>query len=77
MIEETLSHETFGIAQSPVNGIGTLGFSLMSPNYGALVDATGGYGPSNTIILGVKVFTALMFVFFTSETYGGANGSEG
>ena len=76
MIGETLPYETSGIAQGLVNGIGTLGFSLMSPIYGALVDATGGYGPSNTIVLGVSVLTTLMFVFFTSETYNGANGSE-
>ncbi|MEE8355392.1 MAG: MFS transporter [Candidatus Bathyarchaeia archaeon] len=76
MISETLPHETSGIAQGLVNGIGTLGFSIMSPIYGALVDATGGYGPSNTIVLGVSVLTALMFIFFTKETYGGANGSK-
>ncbi len=76
MISETLPHETSGIAQGLVNGIGTLGFSIMSPIYGALVDATGGYGPSNTIVLGVSVLTALMFIFFTKETYGGANGSN-
>ena len=76
MICETLPHETSGIAQGLVNGIGTLGFSFMSPIYGALVDATGGYGPSNTIVLAVSVLTTLMFVFFTTETYGGANGSD-
>ena len=76
MIGEILPHETSGIAQGLVNGIGTLGFSLMSPIYGALVDATGGYGPSNTIVLGVGVLTTLMFAFFTTETYGGANGSD-
>lgn len=76
MIGETLPHETSGIAQGLVNGIGTLGFSFMSPIYGALVDATGGYGPSNTIVLAVSVLTTLMFVFFTTETYGGANGSD-
>jgi len=74
MIGETLPHETSGIAQGLVNGIGTLGFSFMSPIYGALVDATGGYGPSNTIVLAVSVLTTLMFIFFTTETYGGANG---
>jgi len=76
MIGETLPHETSGIAQGLVNGIGTLGFSIMSPIYGALVDATGGYGASNTIVLGVSVLTTLMFVFFASETYGGVNGSQ-
>ncbi len=76
MIGETLPHETSGIAQGLVNGIGTLGFSFLSPIYGALVDATGGYGPSNTIVLAVGVLTTLMFVFFTTETYGGANGLD-
>ena len=77
MIGETLPHETSGIAQGLVNGIGTLGFSIMSPIYGALVDATGGYGLSNTIVIAVSVLTTLMFLFFTAETYGGANGSRG
>ena len=76
MIGETLPHETSGIAQGLVNGIGTLGFSIISPIYGALVDATGGYGPSNTIVLAVSALTTLMFVFFTKETYDGANGSK-
>jgi predicted MFS family arabinose efflux permease len=76
MIGETLPHETSGIAQGLVNGIGTLGFSIMSPIYGALVDATGGYGPSNTIVIAVSMLTTLMFVFFTTETYGGTNGSK-
>jgi predicted MFS family arabinose efflux permease len=76
MIGETLPHETSGIAQGLVNGIGTLGFSIMSPIYGALVDATGGYGTSNTIVIAVSMLTTLMFVFFTTETYGGTNGSK-
>jgi predicted MFS family arabinose efflux permease len=76
MIGETLPHETSGIAQGLVNGIGTLGFSFISPLYGALVDVTGGYSPSNTVVLGISVLTTLMFTFFTSETYGGANSSD-
>jgi len=76
MIGETLPHEPSGIAQGLVHGIGTRGFSIMSPIYGALVDATGGYGLSNTIVIAVSVLTTLMFVFFTSETYGGGNGSS-
>ncbi len=76
MISETLPPETTGIAQGLVNGIGTLGFSLMSPVYGTLVDVTGSYGTSNMLVIATSVLTTIIYVLFTKETYGGANGSE-
>ena len=73
MIDESLPPETSGIAQGIVNGIGTLGFSLMSPIYGGLVDITGGYSISNLIVVGSSILTTVLFIFFTNETYGGKN----
>ena len=76
MISETLPPETTGIAQGLVNGIGTLGFALLSPVYGTLVDVTGGYGTSNMLVIATSVLSTIIYVLFTKETYGGANGSE-
>jgi sugar phosphate permease len=73
MIDESLPPETSGIAQGIVNGVGTLGFSLMSPIYGSLVDVTGGYSISNLIVVGSSILTTVLFIFFTNETYGGKN----
>jgi sugar phosphate permease len=76
MISETLPLETSGIAQGLVNGIGTLGFSLISPIYGTLVDVTGGYSTSNIVVLVTGVLTTMIYALFTMETYGGVNGSK-
>jgi predicted MFS family arabinose efflux permease len=70
MIAETLPPETSGIALGLVNGIGTLGFSLMSPVYGALVDMTGGYDFSNLFVLVTGVLTTIIYAVLTQETYG-------
>ena len=72
MVPEALPSETAGIALGLLNGIGTLGFSLLAPVYGSLVDATGGYGASNGIILAAGFLTTLVLVVFAEETYGGA-----
>jgi predicted MFS family arabinose efflux permease len=76
MISETLPPETSGIAQGLVNGIGTLGFSVMSPVYGTLVDITGGYSTSNMLVLATGVLTTMIYALFTRETYGGVNSSK-
>ena len=72
MVPEALPPETAGIALGLLNGIGTLGFSLLTPVYGSLVDITGGYGASNGIILAVGFLATLVLVLFAEETYGGA-----
>lgn len=71
LVPEALPSETAGIALGLLNGIGTLGFSLLTPVYGSLVDITGGYGASNGIILAAGFLTTLVIVFFVEETYGG------
>jgi len=71
MVPDALPPETAGIALGLLNGIGTLGFSLLTPIYGSLVDLTGGYGVSNGIILAAGFLTTLVLVIFAEETYGG------
>jgi len=70
MIPESLPPEVAGIALGLVNGIGTLGFSLMTPVYGALVDVTGTYVASNAILVIAGIGMTLIFAFFTKESYG-------
>ena len=71
MISETLPPDVTGIAQGLVNGVGTLGFSIISPIYGGLIDLTGGYFFSNLFVFATGILTTLNYIFFTSETYGG------
>ena len=71
MVPEALPPETAGIALGLLNGVGTLGFSLLTPVYGSLVDLTGGYRVSNGIILVAGVLATLILFLFTEETYGG------
>jgi predicted MFS family arabinose efflux permease len=70
MIPESLPPETAGIGLGIVNGMGTLGFSLMSPIYGALIDATGSYTASNLVIMACGIMMTVTFALFTRETYG-------
>jgi predicted MFS family arabinose efflux permease len=70
MIPETLPAETVAIGLGIVNGAGTIGFSVMAPVYGALVDVTGGYGASNTLILGAALATPIIFGLLVKECYG-------
>ena len=72
LVPEALPSETAGIALGLLNGIGTLGFSLLTPVYGSLVDITGGYRASHGIILATGFLTTLVIVFFVEETYVGA-----
>jgi sugar phosphate permease len=70
VIPESLPAEVAGIALGLVNGIGTLGFSLLTPVYGTLVDVTGTYTASNAILVIAGVGMTLIFAFFTKESYG-------
>ena len=71
MIPETLPEEIAGIGLGLMNGLGTIGFSIITPIYGGLVDSTGGYGASNLLILFGAVLMPLIFIFFVKECYGG------
>ena len=72
MVPETLPPERVGIGLGLVNGLGTMGFSVVAPLYGGLVDATGGYGASNMVLLGGAVAMTLIFALFIRECYGEA-----
>ncbi|OGD45258.1 hypothetical protein A3K69_04560 [Candidatus Bathyarchaeota archaeon RBG_16_57_9] len=71
MVPETLPPERAGVGLGLVNGLGTVGFSVVAPVYGGLVDATGGYGASNTVLMGGAVAMTLIFALFIKECYGG------
>lgn len=71
MVPEVLPIEKASIGLGLVNGLGTIGYSIITPFYGALIDITGDYLASNTVlIISALVMTATM-VFLTKETYGG------
>ena len=71
MVPEVLPIEKASIGLGLVNGLGTIGYSIITPFYGALIDITGDYLASNTVlIISALIMTATM-VFFTKETYGG------
>jgi predicted MFS family arabinose efflux permease len=69
MVPEVLPPRLAGIGLGVMNGLGTLGFAVVAPVYGALVDSTGGYVLSNSmILLGATVMT-IVIIIFTHETY--------
>jgi predicted MFS family arabinose efflux permease len=70
MVPETLPPDRVGIGLGLVNGLGTIGFSVVAPVYGVLVDATGGYGASSMVLLGGAVAMTLIFALFLKECYG-------
>jgi sugar phosphate permease len=73
MIPESLPIEKAGIALGIVNGMGTIGFSVLTPIYGRFVDLTGQYGTSNLIILIAAILMPIVFTFYIKECYGGIN----
>ena len=71
MVPEVLPIEKASIGLGLVNGLGTIGYSIITPFYGSLIDITGGYFASNMVMIcSALVMTATM-VLFTKETYGG------
>jgi len=71
MIPETLPSSKAAVGLGLVNGIGTVGFSLITPIYGELVDLTGSYFSSNMMIEAGAVLMPFIFYFFIKECYGG------
>ena len=71
MIPETLPPSKAAVGLGLVNGIGTVGFSFITPIYGGLVDVTGGYTSSNLMIQAGAVLMPFIFYFFITECYGG------
>ena len=73
MIPETLPLEKASTALGIVNGMGTIGFSLLTPIYGRFVDLTGQYATSNLIILIAAFLMPVVFTLYIKECYGGIN----
>lgn len=71
MIPETMPSSKAAVGLGLVNGIGTVGFSLITPIYGGLVDLTGAYTSSNLMIQAGAVVMPFIFYFFIKECYGG------
>jgi predicted MFS family arabinose efflux permease len=70
MIPEVLPPNKAAIGLGLVNGIGTIGFSVMAPIYGAIVDITGSYTVSNLVIQGSVLLLPFVFHLFMKESYG-------
>jgi len=75
IVPEILPQETAGVGLGLINGAGTLVSSLVSPIFGMLVDVTGSYAVSQTLILAAGVLMTIVFVLFIGETYGMEGGS--
>ncbi|OGD45257.1 hypothetical protein A3K69_04555 [Candidatus Bathyarchaeota archaeon RBG_16_57_9] len=72
MVPETLPRETASLGLGLVNMGGTVSIGLVTPIYGALVDATGGYGASNALLIGAAAAVPLIYHRFMGESYGRA-----
>lgn len=70
MVPEILRSEETGIGLGVINAVCTLGISLLSPVYGALVDSTGSYFTSNMLML-VGAFHVPLLMTNVDESYGG------
>ena len=71
MIPETMPPSKAAVGLGLVNGIGTVGFSFITPIYGGLVDLTGAYTTSNLMIQAGAAVMPFIFYFFIKECYGG------
>jgi len=71
MIPETLPRSKAAVGLGLVNGIGTVGFSVITPIYGGLVDLTGSYAASNLLIQAGALVMPVIFFLFLKECYGG------
>lgn len=67
---EVLPAGKTGIGLGLMNGTSIILSSLLAPVYGSLVDVTGSYFMPNIISLGLSLFTIVVIVTFTKETYG-------
>jgi hypothetical protein len=70
-VPEVLPPGKASIGLGLVNGLGTIGFSLITPFYGGLIDSTGSFFASNMVIIATSLIMTANMVFFTKETYGG------
>jgi sugar phosphate permease len=75
IVPEVLPREMVGVGLGLLNGAGTLVSSLVSPIFGILVDVTGSYTVSQTLILAAGILMTIVFALFIGETYGMVGGS--
>ena len=76
MIPETLPLNKASVGLGLVNGIGTVGFSVITPIYGGLVDLTNSYTSSNLLIQAGAILMPIIFYLFIKESYGGLNSTD-
>jgi hypothetical protein len=58
------------IKELGING-DTIGFSIITPFYGGLIDSTGSYFASNVVIIAISLIVTATMIFFTKGIYGG------
>jgi predicted MFS family arabinose efflux permease len=71
MVPEVLPIERASIGLGLLNGIGSIGFSVITPVFGGIIDLTGGYFVSNLTLITIGASMTAIFFLFTTETYGG------
>jgi MFS family permease len=71
MVPEVLPVEKASIGLGLLNGIGAIGFSVITPIFGGLIDVTRSYFVSNMVLIVIGVVMTTIFIFFTTETYSG------
>jgi predicted MFS family arabinose efflux permease len=71
MVPEVLPIERVSIGLGLLNGIGSIGFSVITPVFGGIIDLTGGYFVSNLTLIAIGALMTAIFFLFTTETYGG------
>jgi nitrate/nitrite transporter NarK len=71
MVPEVLPIERASIGLGLLNGIGSIGFSVITPVFGGIIDLTGGYFVSNLTLIAIGALMTAIFFLFTTETYGG------
>jgi predicted MFS family arabinose efflux permease len=71
MVPEVLPVERASIGLGLLNGIGSIGFSVITPVFGGIIDLTGGYFVSNLTLIAIGASMTAIFFLFTTETYGG------
>jgi predicted MFS family arabinose efflux permease len=71
MVPEVLPMERASIGLGLLNGIGSIGFSVITPVFGGIIDLTGGYFVSNLTLIAIGASMTAIFFLFTTETYGG------
>ncbi len=70
MVPEVVSLKESGIGLGIINAVCTIGISVISPIYGALVDYSGSYTVSNVLVLVGALFVPIIMTK-VDECYGG------